>query len=215
MAQTTELETGWGATSLAVGLVSGVGLVGAWCTTLGFQGWTSEALRRERVRESPPVLSRVALRSNTGSITVPWGGADTAHRFYLVTFMYTRCPWLCPTAGTQLAKMQQQLAGDSADRRIRLLSISFDSLNDDEGALRRYAVDHSADPSHWLVTVPTNGTALAGLLREAGVVVISDGHGGFTHNAAIHLVRADGRLLGIYDLGQGDQALADARAGAE
>ena len=73
----------------------------------------------------------------------------------------------------------------------------------------------SADPSRWQVAIPTTGTALAALLREAGVVVISDGRGGYTHNAAIHLVRADGRLIGIYDLDQAHQALADAGAWAE
>jgi protein SCO1/2 len=214
MALTTRPETSWGATSLAAGLVGGAGLVAIWCITLGFQGWTSETLRRERVRESPPLLARVALRSNTGSVIVPWDGAEPAHRFYLVTFIYTRCPTLCSTAGAQLQGVQRQLSGDLANR-IQLLSISFDSLNDDEAALRRYAADHAAEPSRWQVAIPTTGTALAALLREAGVVVISDGRGGFTHNAAIHLVRADGRLLGIYDLDQGDQALADARGWAE
>lgn len=189
----------------------GAGLAAVWFTTLGFQGWTSETLRRERVRRSPPLLSRLSLNSNTGTIVVPWGGVHPAHQVYLVAFIYTHCPTLCSTAGAQLTQLQHQLSGDLADR-VQLLSISFDSLNDDAAALRHYAADHHAEPSHWLVTAPTTGAALARLLREAGVVVISDGRGGLTHNAAIHLVRSDGRLLGIYDLDQGDQALADARA---
>jgi protein SCO1/2 len=36
-------------------------------------------------------------------------------------------------------------------------------------------------------------------LRAFGVVVIADGLGGYTHNAAIHVVRPDGKLAAIHD----------------
>ena len=41
--------------------------------------------------------------------------------------------------------------------------------------------------------------ALAALLARAGVVVVSDGQGGFVHNAGLHLVDAGGRLTAIFD----------------
>ena len=37
------------------------------------------------------------------------------------------------------------------------------------------------------------------LLAVFGIVVIQDESGGFTHNAAIHLVDRNGRLARIYD----------------
>jgi protein SCO1/2 len=44
-------------------------------------------------------------------------------------------------------------------------------------------------------------TAIAPLLRSFGIVVIADGKGDFQHNAAIHIVNAEGRLSRVLDAG--------------
>ena len=59
--------------------------------------------------------------------------------------------------------------------------------------------------------MPSNAAALAKLERQAGIVVISDGLGGYTHNAAIHVVLADGRLMRIFSFENPEDALAWAR----
>jgi cytochrome oxidase Cu insertion factor (SCO1/SenC/PrrC family) len=100
---------------------------------------------------------------------------------------------------------------DSRDDRIRLLSISFDPLRDDARALRGYATQHHSDPTRWIVAAPKIASDLHRLERETGTVVIDDGLGGYTHNAAIHVVVADGRLVRIFDFNQPEAALACAR----
>ncbi len=193
---------------LGIGLVA---VAAVWLTTAGMRAWTSEGLRRLRVTEAPPLLTPLALISPAGEPIVPWGGDAPANQVLLVTFIYTRCPTLCSTAGVEFSRLQRELDADPEGGAIRLLSVSFDSLHDDVAALRTYAANHRAAHDRWLVTAPATSSALARLLREAGVVVISDGRGGYAHNAAIHVVLADGRLVGIFDLTDGEEALASAR----
>jgi protein SCO1/2 len=125
--------------------------------------------------------------------------------------MYTRCPTLCTTLGIEFERLQRTLGQHPRDDHIRLLSISFDPAHDDVRALKAYAAEHHADPARWIVAVPSSGAALAKLEREAGIVVIKDGLGGYTHNAAIHVVLDDGRLVRIFDFNNPEGALACAR----
>jgi protein SCO1/2 len=115
-----------------------------------------------------------------------------------VTFIYTRCPTVCTTLGIDFERLQRALRQNGSDDRIRLLSISFDLAHDDVRALQAYAEEHHADPARWTVAVPATTTELARLEHEAGIVVIKDGLGGYIHNAAIHVVLDDGRLVRIF-----------------
>jgi protein SCO1/2 len=112
----------------------------------------------------------------------------------------------------RFAQLQREIVSDPHARDVGLLSISFDPSHDDRGALEAYASRHGAVPSRWRVTAPEDGPALATLLREVGVVVIDDGHGGYAHNAAIHVLRGDGRLLRIFGVEQYEEALEWARS---
>jgi protein SCO1/2 len=129
----------------------------------------------------------------------------------LVTFMYSRCPTVCTTLGIEFERLQRELGSDPRDDRIRLLSISFDPTHDDVRALRAYATNYHDDPARWLVTTPANASELSRLEQEAGIVVIDDGLGGYSHNAAIHVVLGDGRLVRIFDFNEPEAALAWAR----
>lgn len=193
-------------------LVSAIAAAALWAATDGLKAWTSEEVRRLRVQEKPPVLSALQLRSASGAFFVPWGGTDSARRIWLVTFMYTRCPTQCTTLGIEFERLQRALRKSDLDERIRLLSLSFDPVHDDARALRAYAAQYHADPTRWIVAVPSSADALAKLEHEAGIVVISDGWGGYIHNAAIHVVLEDGRLVHIFDLNDPEAALTWARA---
>ena len=51
----------------------------------------------------------------------------------------------------------------------------------------------------WSLARVQDAAELKHLLTVFGIVVIPDEFGGFTHNAAIHLVDRDGRLARIFD----------------
>jgi protein SCO1/2 len=201
----------WVGTGLATMAVTLAAAGCVWAMTLGLRGFTSETLRRLRVREHPPLLSSLRLRSAGGESVAAWEG-PVRPPVQLVTFMYGRCSTVCSTIGMDFSRLQREIVSDPRARDVRLLSISFDPVRDDRCALLAYESRHGADPAHWHVTAPENGRALSTLLREAGVVVIGDGHGGFVHNAAVHVVRSDGRLLRIFGVEQYEAALEWARS---
>jgi len=182
--------------------------------TLDFRAWTSEDARRERVVREAPVLPAIRAVDARGRNVELWAGSHAAPRAYLLTFMYTRCPTLCRAAGEEFVLLQRELQA-APSSGVRLVSLSFDPAFDDARALAGYEQRHHVDPAHWQVLAATGDRdddgALRALLRQAGVVVIDDGLGGLSHNAAIHVVDADRRLRRIYDLADYEQALAFAR----
>lgn len=201
----------WMGTGVSLAAVSAVAAAAIWFTTFGLRAWTTEEIRRLRVQAEPPVLSALQLKSSDGASVVPWGQPKRTRHVWLVTFMYTRCPTLCTTLGIEFERLQRALGQDPRDAHIRLLSISFDPAHDDVRALKAYAAEHHADPTRWTVAVPSSAAALAQLEREAGIVVINDGLGGYTHNAAIHVVLDDGRLVRIFGFNNPEGVLACAR----
>ncbi len=198
-------------TAVSLTAVGAVAAAAAWFTTFGLRGWTTEEVRRLRVQANPPVLSALQLTSSSGASVVSWGEPTRKQHVWLVTFMYTRCPTLCTTLGFEFERLQRKLGQDPRDEHIGLLSISFDPAHDDVRALAGYAAQHHADPARWVVAVPSSAAALAKLEREAGIVVISDGLGGYTHNSAIHVVLEDGRLVRIFGFDNPEGAIACAR----
>lgn len=191
--------------SVAVVLLA---LVATWHVTYGFRALTAESVRRLQIEAEGRTLAPLELVSPDAERFVPWGSADDAGRVYLLDFIYTRCETLCSVLGTEFAQLQDELWQDD---RIRLLSISFDDAHDTPEALGRYARRHGASPASWSVAVPADAAARSRLLREAGVVVIDDGMGGFAHNAAILVVRGDGALVRVFGYTEHREALAFAR----
>ena len=53
---------------------------------------------------------------------------------------------------------------------------------------------------HWRVARLSDDAAIATLLDAFGVIAIPDGRGGYEHNAAIHLIDRNGRLVRISNI---------------
>ncbi|APV51904.1 hypothetical protein BWI17_20845 [Betaproteobacteria bacterium GR16-43] len=194
-------------TLAAVGVTLGVAFAAAAHLTLGFRAFTAEDARRIRVAESAVALSPLEVVDASGRTRTLWN-ADPAARAWLVTFVYTRCPSACLALGTEFQQLQRSVLSTGKDSHVRFASVSFDRTHDTSAELARYAERFRADPALWSVAVPTTDAALAKLLAESGVVVIRDGLGGYTHNAAIHVVTPSGKLVAIFDLERYSEALA-------
>ena len=82
---------------------------------------------------------------------------------------------------------------------MRLVSLTFDPARDGPAELRAYRARHSPDSSGWELGRPVHAGELQDWLAAFGVVVIPDGLGGYTHNAAVHVVGPDRRLVAILD----------------
>lgn len=186
--------------SIALGLAGGAALYAA---TDRFQAFTTEAARRIAVRQHPIALPEVVLETQSGArIDV----AGLRGKWLLIDFIYTRCPTYCAALGSEFAQMQDQLAGPLAQGDVQLVSISFDPAHDTPQALASYLHRaHSRGPG-WLAARPVDHDGLDRLKRSFGITVIPDGLGGYTHNAAIHVVDRQGRLIEIVDPGQSSRA---------
>lgn len=180
-------------------VLAGGAVLGA--ATDGLQAFTTETARRLAVQRHPVDIPDVGLQTDSGA---PMQFADLHGRWLLVDFIYTRCPSYCRALGTEFAQLQDQLAQPIAQRQVQLLSISFDPAFDTPAQLAAYLARSGDHGSGWLAARPTGPDALAQLVQAFGVTVIDDGFGGYTHNAAIHLIDPRGRLFAIFDLGDHD-----------
>lgn len=181
--------------SLVLLLIGGATLSAA---TDGFQAFTTEAARRLLVERRPVPMPALVLQTQKGATIRT---ADLRGRWLVVDFIYTRCPSFCRALGGEFAQLQDQLAVPITRSQVQLLSISFDPTHDTPSALAAYLLRSGDRGSGWLAVRPVGAAGLEQLERAFGITVIDDGLGGYTHNAALHLVDPSGRLVAIFDLG--------------
>jgi len=172
----------------------GVGLLHA--ATDGFRALTSETARRLAVAAEARPVPDVGVRDQSGAVL---SLGETDGRLRVVNFIYTRCPDVCLALGDALQQLQRDLPAERLGRDVLLLSISFDPAHDSPERMAAYARWFRAGEG-WRVLRPEDAEGLDALLETFGVVVIPDGQGGFEHNAALHLVDREGRLVHITDL---------------
>ncbi|GAB2891957.1 SCO family protein [Paralcaligenes sp. KSB-10] len=162
-----------------------------------FQAFTTETARRLAVRRHPVQIPPVELQLQSGSrISL----ADLRGKWLLVDFIYTRCPTYCVALGSEFAQLQDLLSKPLAQGKVQLLSISFDPIHDTPAQLKAYMQRSRDRGLGWIAARPVEPQGLGNLERAFGITVIADpSSGGYTHNAAIHLVDPGGRLVEIFD----------------
>lgn len=173
-----------------------VGVAALWYATDGARAVTTEGARRVHVITAAPTVSTVALKDHTGgeiALAAPKGGVA------LVEFVYTTCPTICVSAGILFSQLRDKLAAEGLAPRVQMYSISFDPGRDRPDVLADYADAHGIDGKVWKIGTP-DVMALPRILSDFGVTVIPDGFGGYEHNAAIHIVNSDNRLISILDI---------------
>lgn len=182
--------------AVLLGFVLAAGIASlAWATD-GFRAVTSEGARQLSVERHPrPVPDATLVDQNGNAFSL----GDYRGRTILVDFIYTRCPTICSIYGDDFHRVLAQLGHSAADQKIDLLSISFDTENDDQEALKLYADRYGATAPRWRIATPTDKQGLTALLNTFGVVVIPDGMGGFVHDSAVYIVDAQQRLARILD----------------
>lgn len=186
------------ARSVAVtALVTVLGSGAFWWGTDGFTAFTAETARRADILRAPRPLPAAVLEDQDGRV---FSLDDYRGRLLAVEFIYTRCTTICNSLGMAFRQIRDRVPAEALGRDVALLSISFDPERDDPASLRGYGIAHGADGEHWRLARVRDAAQLRALLEAFGVVVIADRFGGFEHNAAIHLVGRDGRLVEISDL---------------
>lgn len=142
--------------------------------------------------------------------------ADLRGRVHVASFLFTRCPTVCPTTALKLQRLGERLA-DQADA-IHFVSFSVDPENDTPPVLAAFAARYRADPARWkFLTGPP--AAVRAAVEQGFRIAVSrgaasaDGTPNIVHGIHFVLLDRDLRIRGYYDsddAGRLDQLAADA-----
>lgn len=183
-------------TALAAALVCAAGLATAHNATDGFEAYTLESARRLAALRSPARVPDLPLELADGGRARL---SELPGRVLLVDFVYTNCPTYCVALGSVYARLQQHLAAEIGAGEVRFVSVTFDPARDGPAELRAYRARYSRERSGWDLGRPAQFGELQSWLAAFGVVVIPDGSGGYAHNAAVHVIGPDRKLVAILD----------------
>lgn len=175
------------------------GLAALLFATGGGQSFTTEALRRQQVSQQPQQLDAFNVTTSSGEKTSLNTLLASGNKVWLVDFVYTRCQTLCSSLGSIYQQLQAQIEARGLQGKVGLLSISFDPANDDVAALKAYATRMNMNPAVWQIATLTSWQDRRRLLDAFGIMVVPAPLGEFEHNAALHVVSVDGKLLRILD----------------
>lgn len=195
------------ATLLALALVCVLGGTALYQGTMGLRVVSTEDGRRLDVRERPRALPAASIHlPQAGTLHAALQGDG---RVAIVAFMYTSCNAVCSVLGSEFQQLQAEIRARGLQRQVRLLSISFDP-RDTPAVLAAYAASQKAEAGLWQFVSVDDAAQRRRLLDAFGIVVLPAPLGEFQHNAAFHLVGADGRLMRVDDFDQPASALEHA-----
>ena len=203
-------------TALATVLVASAGVWAFAILTHGFTSLTAESARRAAVASVPvtvPRLQGVDQNGDVRDLFADPAATARAPRVAIVDFIYTQCNGVCSALGSIYQQLQSKIRERGLEDEVRLISVGFDPSRDTPAALAQYAARMHADSRLWTVTAPLRPAQLPSLLSTFGIVVVpADVPGQFQHNAAFHVLDADGRLARIVDADDPVAALEEAIA---
>ena len=191
-----------------------MGLLVLWAATAGGQSFTTETLRRQQVSAMPQRIAAFDVITASGEKTSLNALLAAGNKVWLVDFVYTRCQTVCSALGGIYQQLQAQIEAEGLQAQVGLLSISFDPANDDAAALKTYSERLRINPAVWQVATLSRWQDRRRLLNAFGIMVLPAPLGEFEHNAALHVVTSDGRLISIIDYGDYKSALQAAMAAA-
>ncbi len=115
---------------------------------------------------------------------------DLLGRISIVTFMFTRCPTICPTMNAEMARLYR-LFDDP--ERVQFVSISSDPQYDTPEILRDYAESFGVDDQRWRFLTGDEDEAKR-MARE--IFLVPDNFP--NHSTKLILVDPEGQIRGYY-----------------
>ena len=120
--------------------------------THGFTTMTAETARRQTVAARPIAIPPLAGLDQLGHHQA-LANADDA-RVAIVDFIYTRCTSICLALGDSYQQLQSQILAAHLERRLRLVTVSFDPEHDTREVIADYADRMRVNPLVWTVLTP-------------------------------------------------------------
>jgi protein SCO1/2 len=120
--------------------------------------------------------------------------ADFAGNVIVMDFFFSRCKGVCPAMKESLQAVQSALGSEP---RLRLLSVSVDTVNDTPEVLSAFAMKLGAKPGFWTFSTGEKA-AIVGFAREGLKLGSSEVPGDILHSDRFVLVDGDGFVRGYY-----------------
>lgn len=125
-------------------------------------------------------------------------------RVSVVDFMFSHCPFICPT----LTRIMGEMAADLTGTSVQFMSFSVDPKNDTPAVLRAYAEKNGIDTARWRL-IATTSEFLKDVRRDLKLEIAADTRTPITlpdgsmmsnilHPSWFALIGPKGELLGIY-----------------
>jgi protein SCO1/2 len=115
----------------------------------------------------------------------------------LLSFMFTRCPTVCPKQTRALVELRAALP-ESVRERVRFLSVSVDPDYDNPKTLREFAQAHNATGAGWSFLVGSNQHTATLTRRLAGFDPRTTNPSPGDHSTATYLFNRRGQVLQRY-----------------
>ncbi|KAJ3612044.1 hypothetical protein NHX12_020321 [Muraenolepis orangiensis] len=194
-------------TRVAVTLVVGAGLTGAWWYVYSEK---QQMLQKQRVEQ----LRRVALGQGDFSLTDHTGRRRSKEDFrgewVLLYFGFTHCPDICPDELDKLSAVVASLDKDRALPRVQPLFITVDPERDHVAALGQYVKDFHPR----LIGLTGTGEEVRQAGRDYRVYASAgpkddDGDYIVDHTILIYLVNPDGLFLDYYNRLKSEEQISE------
>lgn len=153
-----------------------------------------------------PVLGQLGRFSFTDQEGRAFGSAELKGHVWVASFIFTRCPTICPAITHKLGLVQKRARNIS--QAFRIVSFSVDPAYDTPAVLAAYAQKHKVSPRMWhLLTGPLDDireTVEGGLKMAMGNPEGEQDFASLFHGTHLVLVDADLRVRGYYDSTEAD-----------
>ena len=155
-----------------------------------------------------PALGKAA----DGALLDSAGAATTLHDLYngkiiVLSFVYTACTDVngCPLASFVLGLVQRRLSSDeNLKTKVRLISVSFDPLNDSPQVMAEYARNFRRGDVDWIFLTAQSEDSLQPVLDDYNQSVIRDRKpdgqlvGTMSHILRVYLIDQQKNIRNIY-----------------
>lgn len=126
----------------------------------------------------------------------PFARADMAGKIWIVDFIFTNCPTICPNLTKKMATLHDAMAADDG---VRFLSISVDPENDTPAKLSEFVAKHGRVSPRWsLLTGPADEVERT-VLRGFKTAMSKDNAGNLAHGEKFVLVDRAQTIVGFFD----------------
>lgn len=146
-----------------------------------------------------PVIAQVPQYELISENGQRFGSRDLKGRVYLASFVFARCPSICPKMLGNLQKVQKRIRGTG--QKVAIITFTVDPEHDNEKVLFGLARKYDANPFIWIFLTGNDKDSMFKLYRDGFKVGVEQNPTNMfdiAHSEKIVLVDGENRVRGFY-----------------